>query len=166
VERLGPAEGETSAGPLAAAVERAAAVVLLQERGRLGLDLGAAAALPYPLDPLVQIFVNLLQNARDADPRGRIVVAASVEDGAVVLQVRDHGPGLPAGVRAHLFEPFFTTKPPGQGTGLGLYTSYALARGLGGSLSLDDHPEGGAVATLTLPVSAPSSSAAASAGTP
>ncbi len=164
-ERLGPAD-ETAAGPLAAAVERAAAVVLLQERGRLGLDLGAAASVPFPLDPLVQIFVNLLQNARDADPRGRIDVGARLGDGEVVLHVRDQGPGLPAGVRAHLFEPFFTTKPPGQGTGLGLYTSYALARGLGGSLALDDHPEGGAVATLRLPVSDPSSSAVASAGTP
>jgi signal transduction histidine kinase len=162
-ERLGPEAGGEL--PLAAAVERAAALVFMQDRARLALDLGSAAGRPFPLDPLVQIFVNLLQNARDADPRGRIQVRAEVGD-EVVLTVRDHGPGLPPGAQGHLFEPFFTTKPPGQGTGLGLYTSYALARRLGGSLGLDDHPEGGAIATLRLPLSAPSIAVAASPGTP
>jgi C4-dicarboxylate-specific signal transduction histidine kinase len=82
----------------------------------------------------------------------------------LVVSVRDQGPGLAAGARARLFEPFFTTKPPGQGTGLGLYTSYALAQELRGQLTLDDHPDGGAIATLSVPwsVSAPTSAASAS----
>ena len=52
-----------------------------------------------------------------------------------------------------LFEPFYTTKSIGQGTGLGLYTSYALARELNGELSICNNEKGGATATLTLPLS-------------
>lgn len=166
-ERLGPAEGDGGGAPLRAAVERAAAVVFSHERDRIAIDLGAAGDSMSALDPVVQIFVNLLQNARDADPTGTIEVTGRRDGGEVVLAVRDHGPGLAPEARRHLFEPFFTTKPPGRGTGLGLYTSYALARRLGGALSLEDHPGGGAVATLRLPaVSAPSTAADASAGTP
>ena len=52
-----------------------------------------------------------------------------------------------------LFETFYTTKSIGQGTGLGLYTSYALAREVGGELSLANNDRGGATATLALPIS-------------
>lgn len=143
-----PATGEA---PVGAAVERAIAVVFTHARDRVQIDLGGVAGALLPLDPLVQIFVNLLQNAGDADPRGPITVTG-YRGQALRIEVRDRGPGLDPEAARHLFEPFFTTKPPGRGTGLGLYTSYALARKLGGELSLTDHPEGGALATLTLPL--------------
>jgi two-component system C4-dicarboxylate transport sensor histidine kinase DctB len=72
------------------------------------------------------------------------------ETGAQV-SIRDQGPGLSPNTQQHLFEPFYTTKPPGKGTGLGLYTSYSLAHGLGAELALGNHPDGGAVATLSVP---------------
>lgn len=150
--RAGPLDpiGVAGSAPIRAAVERAAAVVFPSDRGRVRVDLGGAGDVPLPLDPLVQILVNLLQNARDAAPDG-IVEITGYRANALRVEVRDHGPGLEPGAAAHLFEPFFTTKPPGRGTGLGLYTSYALARDLGGELSLADHPDGGAVAVLALP---------------
>lgn len=142
---------ETGDAPVSVAVERAVAVVFTHARERVAVDLGGVADARLPLDPMVQIFVNLLQNAGDADPGGALTVTG-YRGRALRIEVRDHGPGISAEAGRHLFEPFFTTKPPGQGTGLGLYTSYALARKLGGELTLANHPEGGALATVTLPL--------------
>ncbi|MCA9539605.1 MAG: hypothetical protein KC620_11995 [Myxococcales bacterium] len=149
---------------VAQAMDRAVAVVFTQDRAQVEVQLGPIAEARFPLDPLVQIFVNLLQNARDAAPEAPIVVRGR-QEGGLAVEIEDHGPGLPPEAERHLFEPFFTTKPPGRGTGLGLYTSYALARGLRAELTLRNRPEGGAVATLRLPgsLSDPSTSAAASA---
>jgi signal transduction histidine kinase len=166
VERFDARDGaETS---LVEAIERAAAVVFPSARHRVTLHFEPGTERARrPLDPVVQIFVNLLQNARDAAPEGHVTlsaervlsaVVAGVDLGeAVCVQVRDQGPGFTEGAIKHLFEPFYTTKPPGRGTGLGLYTSYGLARSLGAELSLENHPEGGAVATLLVPIEAPPS---------
>ena len=143
----------TGEASLSAAVDRALAVVFTHARERVQVSLGAAGQVRLPLDPAVQILVNLMQNAADADPGGTIEVSAELADGHVALHIRDHGDGLTAEAERHLFEPFHTTKPPGRGTGLGLYTSYALARGLGGDLSVANHPGGGAEAVFTAPSS-------------
>ena len=74
---------------------------------------------------------------------------AVVDERSVRLRVTDHGPGLPAPVRARLFEPFVTTKA--EGTGLGLYTSQQLARELGGALAVEDVAGGGTRMVLSLP---------------
>lgn len=107
-------------------------------------------------DRVVQILMNLIQNALAAtadvdDPEDpRVWVRAVVEGGRVRLTVQDRGPGLPTEVRARLFEPFVTTKA--EGTGLGLYTCQQLARELGGTLTLQENPDGpGTLAELTLP---------------
>lgn len=104
---------------------------------------------------LEQVLVNLIGNALDAmagQPRPRIDLAWECADGRVRLHVRDHGPGLSAEAQAHLFEPFFTTKPPGDGLGLGLTISAGIVRDFGGSLHGANHPDGGAVFTLELPL--------------
>lgn len=141
---------------LSDAVQRAVAVVFAHERGRVAVELDAqAAGRSVPLDAVVQVLVNLLQNARDAAQGGPVRVSASTTpEGQLELRVNDAGPGLAAEAASHLFEPFFTTKPAGQGTGLGLYTSYTLLQGLGGELELASAPDGGAVATVRLPASA------------
>jgi len=74
--------------------------------------------------------------------------------GAIELHVDDDGPGLDNSVLGRLFEPFATTKPPGQGTGLGLYTSYMLVNAMKGSLFLRNRTEGGTRATIVLPPAA------------
>jgi two-component system C4-dicarboxylate transport sensor histidine kinase DctB len=100
-------------------------------------------------DRLLQILVNLLQNARDASDQS---VEVSLHDSTeqVLLTVRDRGPGLSESVRARLFEPFVSTKPPGKGTGLGLYTCARLAHQLRAELTVQNAEGGGVVARLAL----------------
>lgn len=105
--------------------------------------------------PVHQIIVNLVQNAVDvmADlDEPRLDIAALVEGSKAAIVVRDHGPGIGADALGRIFEPFFTTKKIGEGTGLGLYVSYGLAEELGGKLEAANHPRGGAVFTLHLPL--------------
>ena len=89
-----------------------------------------------------QVIVSLLANARDAlrdspgDDRAIAVHARRTPEGRVVVRVADNGPGVPAAIRDRIFETFFTTKAVGDGTGLGLATSYGLIRDAGGTLSL------------------------------
>ncbi len=141
----------TGVASLASAVDRALAVVFTHARDRAEVVLGDAGSVRLPLDPAVQILVNLLQNAADADPDGTIRIEAERDGARVIVRIRDHGEGLSEEAERHLFEPFHTTKPPGQGTGLGLYTSYALARSLGGDLEVANHPDGGAEAVFSAP---------------
>lgn len=160
--------GQGGVSPLAQTLGRAVALVFPHSRARVALQLGEIGALSFPRDPITQIFVNLLQNAADAsqEPTASgcpdvIISAADLARGAephlmrgqgVTLSIRDHGVGLSPEARKLIFEPFYTTKSKGEGTGLGLYTSYALARELGGGLTIDNHPQGGVVATLWLPL--------------
>jgi signal transduction histidine kinase len=165
--RAEPQAGVPGTAGLGEAVARAVAVVFPLDRDRVALSMEAAAgARPVALDPTVQVLVNLLQNARDAAAGGPVRVGAAVSGDALTVTVEDDGPGLSPEAAAHLFEPFFTTKPPGQGTGLGLYTSYALAGGMGGRVSLENRAAGGVTARLVLPaggnLSDPSSAAPAS----
>jgi signal transduction histidine kinase len=143
--------------PVAAVVERARALVfagvrdgpdVVVHRGVDELDVAADQ------DRLVQVLVNLLQNAHDAVDRrsdGHVVVQARMDEGHVEITIDDDGPGLPPQVQRRLFEPFTTTKPPGEGTGLGLYTSYMLVQAMGGTLRLEDREERGTRATVRLP---------------
>jgi signal transduction histidine kinase len=70
---------------------------------------------------LNQVWTNLIDNAVDAmGESGTLRVATRVEDGEVVIEIADTGPGMPPDVVARAFEPFYTTKDVGKGTGLGL----------------------------------------------
>lgn len=137
-------------------VVRRAVRLTYGKSGLAGVTLGGdlMASCVTDSDRLLQILVNLLQNARDASGAAAAVqVTLSQGAAGAVIEVRDHGPGLPEAVRGRLFTPFLTTKPPGQGTGLGLYTCARLARQLEAELTIADAPGGGVVARLVLPCS-------------
>ena len=93
---------------------------------------------------LEQILLNLLVNARDAQPDGgRIRVRTSTSDaGRAVLEVEDEGPGVPPELRERIFETFFTTKAEGKGSGLGLSTVRTLVDEAGGTIELSSSSEG------------------------
>ena len=93
---------------------------------------------------LDQILLNLLVNARDAQPGGgRIIVRTKGnEHGHVVLEVEDQGPGVPPDIQDSIFEPFFTTKSEEKGSGLGLSTVRLLVDEAGGKIILRSNAEG------------------------
>lgn len=102
-----------------------------------------------------QVVINLLQNALDATagrPSRVLEISASVHGKWVSIAFHDNGPGIDPEHLAQLFDPFFTTKPVGKGTGLGLSISYGIVARHGGELTAANHPAGGAVFTLKLPL--------------
>ncbi len=102
-----------------------------------------------------QILVNLIQNAMDVmedQERPRLTISCASSGAVATVSVHDNGPGVSNEALTKLFDPFYTTKPVGKGTGLGLSISYGLATDLGGELKAENHPQGGAVFTLSLPV--------------
>jgi two-component system sensor histidine kinase HydH len=95
---------------------------------------------------------NLVRNAFQATPAGGAPVEIRIvgkEGREVVIEVRDHGPGLAPGAEAHIFDPFVTTKT--RGTGLGLSIARRIAEQHFGTLTAETHAVGGAVFRLTLP---------------
>ncbi|MBK9000475.1 MAG: response regulator [Myxococcales bacterium] len=113
---------------------------------------------------LEQILMNLLLNARDAlleveRERPQIDVLVGNESDAqgitrVVIRVRDNGSGMSDLAKKHAFEPFFTSKEVGRGTGLGLATSYALVRDLGGQIDIESGLGVGTTVAVHLPTTA------------
>jgi signal transduction histidine kinase len=141
----------TQQGSLKNIINRSIALVYPNQKHLVNTSFHALDELQYPIDPMVQIFVNLLQNAKDVSQHQRVDIELHQSDRFVNISLRDYGTGISESTQKYLFEPFFTTKSNTQGTGLGLYTSYTLAKGLGGDLSLSNHKDGGAIAMLKLP---------------
>lgn len=80
---------------------------------------------------LNQVWTNLIDNAIDAmQGEGRIWVRTSRENDYILVEIADNGPGIPPEIQPRIFEPFFTTKGVGEGTGLGLVTSYRVVVGM------------------------------------
>jgi PAS domain S-box-containing protein len=107
---------------------------------------------------LMQVFMNLILNAeqaiRQARDTGSIRIRLGARPDSVWVTFQDDGPGIAADILPHIFDPFFTTKRPGRGTGLGLSICKTVLREHGGNIEAADAPGGGAVFTLTLPVTA------------
>ncbi len=115
-----------------------------------------------PLEPRVstdvgqlqQVVLNIIDNAIDAiEQDGQVTVSTGVLEGSAYIRIRDDGPGIPQEQLAQIFDPFFTTKKPGEGTGLGLSICYSIIEGLGGTITVRNHEDGGAEFTVTLPCS-------------
>lgn len=137
------------------------ALALLDSRlAQANADVCRNCPLPAPIalcdvNRLEQVLINLIGNALDAmdgQPAPRIEIGCEVVGRKAWLAVRDHGPGLDDEVISHLFEPFFTTKQAGVGLGLGLTISAGIVRDFGGTLTGANHPDGGAVFTLEIPL--------------
>ena len=102
---------------------------------------------------LQQVIINLVNNALDAMagmPDQAVEICAEVDQGNVNIAVRDHGPGVDPENIDQIFDPFFTTKDVNEGLGLGLSISFNIIQDFGGRLKVSNHPDGGAVFTITL----------------
>lgn len=106
---------------------------------------------------LVQLVVNLLDNAVRHTPRGTAVeLRAQLVSEEVCIRVRDQGPGLGDADPARLFEPFVRgSAPPAVGTGLGLAIARGIAQVHGGTIAARSHPDGGAEFIVRLAPCAP-----------
>jgi signal transduction histidine kinase len=88
-----------------------------------------------------QVWMNLIDNAIDAVPsNGHIDVTATHEGPAVVVRVRDNGPGIPPEIKGSIFDPFFTTKGAGEGTGLGLDIVRRVVEWHNGQVEVESKP--------------------------
>lgn len=111
-----------------------------------------AAVIAQPL-ALRRCIDNLIDNA--VKYGGDAEITAAMEINHVVVQVRDHGPGIPDDMLDKVFEPFYRLEGSRSrdtgGTGIGLTIARNIAEKHGGTLSLDNHPDGGVEARLKLP---------------
>jgi len=140
---------------LAEAVDEAVSLLRLDPRGQAQpIENGCPPDLRLWGDRprLIQVFINLLQNACDASPAGeRIIVRGRASNGRALVEIVDRGAGVPAELQARIFEPFFTTKVAGKGTGLGLSLAYSIVRDHDGTLDVRSEPGAGTTVTLSLP---------------
>ncbi|MFZ0289211.1 MAG: ATP-binding protein [Candidatus Sulfotelmatobacter sp.] len=90
---------------------------------------------------LNQVWTNIIDNAIDAmHGKGELRVRTYQQDGCVVVEIADNGPGIPEEVQPHIFEPFFTTKGVGEGTGLGLDTVQRIVKKHRGNIQVTSKP--------------------------
>ncbi len=117
-------------------------------------DLSAA----FDPDRIARVLGNLLDNALNYATPGAIDVSARQEGDELRITVRDHGQGLPPGDEARVLERFYRGDPSrtrnDTGSGLGLSIAKAITEGHGGRLEATNHPDGGAVFTIVLPMHA------------
>lgn len=108
-----------------------------------------ASLLVSPIN-LAQVILNLLDNAFEANPKGKIVFNLKKNHNSIELTVDDEGPGFSERVLSRQGEPFVTTKS--NGTGLGLYVSEIFAQSLGGNMTISNKENSlGALVTLSWP---------------
>ncbi len=147
-------------------LERAVHWVLKATGSRMQVRNSLTEPIPVAGSPgqMQQVLVNLVQNAIDATEKTeqpRLEISCALDANGVIIAFHDNGPGFSPGVGNQVFDPFFSTKPVGKGTGLGLSISYGIVERHGGKLRADNHPDGGAVLSLALPLAAPDGGAGA-----
>ncbi|MGH3265978.1 MAG: sensor histidine kinase [Trebonia sp.] len=100
---------------------------------------------------LERVLANLFSNAlRHSPPDLRPMLRATEGGGRVALDVIDHGPGVPAGLKERIFEPFARLDPRSPGVGLGLAVAKGFAEAMGGTIAALDTPGGGLTVRVTL----------------
>jgi signal transduction histidine kinase len=147
--------GDVDVGDL---VREAASMVSL---GTDEVTMTASVVEPLPAvrgdrDRLRQLLLNLLSNAAKYTVSGdEIEVRAAAENGAVVVSIEDHGPGIPAEQQRLVFEKFGRVNSGGRskpGAGLGLFIARSIAEAHGGTLDVRSDPGNGATFTIRLPL--------------
>ncbi len=157
VSRMSASAGQ-SIGELPAPTTTGAVLAALRDRmgdtALAGVDLQLEdVAFDAPIQGLVQVLSNLVQNALHATPDGGtpVVLMSDVVGGRLRFTVIDRGHGVARADLDRVGEPVFTTKPPGQGMGLGLFLARAFADRYGGQLVFSSEEGRGSRVTLELP---------------
>ncbi len=136
------------------------AVDLLSNQGifkRINLEKSLSQyPLPIRVDEfqLLQVFINLLINAKDAvQDNGNISISSYLNDNNLAeVSFKDNGSGIESANLDKIFDPFFTTKEPGSGTGLGLSISHRIIKQFDGNITVSSNMGEGTEFILTFPV--------------
>lgn len=116
----------------------------------------APVMAPYDAQQLEQVLINLIQNAIQAMPDGGVLkIGLKHNQNACAIIVQDTGIGIPEENIHRIFDPFFTTKPAGEGTGLGLSTSYGIVSRHRGRIDVESKLGKGTTFTVLLPTHQP-----------
>jgi PAS domain S-box-containing protein len=129
-------------------------------RGERPFSLPTKPGLPLVFadpDQVVEVLVNLLDNADKYSPPGKeVIIDARADQTEVTLSVRDFGPGLSTPDVERIFDKFYRTDSSDSqsvyGYGLGLYICRRLVEAQGGRIWAENHPNGGAIFSIALPV--------------
>jgi len=136
------------------------ALLVSDDDTTIALDVPADLAVKADRDQIYRVFLNLVRNAVEAGAH-RLHVSATRDNGTVVIDVVDDGPGLPPRARENLFRPFAGSARPG-GSGLGLAIARELMRLHGGDLVLIASTGNGTTFRITMPAATRAAAKAAS----
>jgi signal transduction histidine kinase len=134
---------------------------LVESRARIVTEYEEAPLIRANDGRLSQVFLNLLLNAAQSIEPGHpesneIRIRCRGDRDRVIVSISDTGCGIPRENRALIFNPFFTTKSPQEGTGLGLAICESIVKGLGGKITMEENPAGGATFHVEIPAKEPS----------
>ncbi len=163
----GSAEDEVRLAPALATAARFLTAELRDDI-RFHLEIEEGVTVQANRNRLIQVFVNLLQNAVDAvrskhyppDEEREIRAWTTSTPTFHRIHLRDNGSGIPAEVVSRIFDPFFTTKDVGRGTGLGLSICHRIIADCGGRITVRSEPDRFSEFTLEFPRSAPDAESA------
>lgn len=128
----------------------------IRHRAKLVTNFGEVRPVEANESRLGQVFLNLVVNAAQAIPEGRVdeneirVTTREISD-RVVVEVLDTGAGISPEMLSQLFTPFVTTKPSGVGTGLGLAICQRIVTSYGGNIEVETEVGTGTVFRVLLP---------------
>jgi signal transduction histidine kinase len=147
--QVGPAD-------LAAVVREGVGAAGLGEDRRVDLELDDVTT-EGDRTQLVEVVRQVVQNAGMYSPGEEpVAVTLRAEGDEAVVEIVDHGPGIPEDKREHVFSTFPNWRPAGyeevQGTGLGLFISRGLVAEHLGEISIEDGPGGGTMLRIRLPL--------------
>jgi len=103
---------------------------------------------------LRQVFVNLLENSKDAligEKKPSINITTKIRDGMAIIEFEDNGSGIPKKIISKIYEPYITSKS--HGTGLGLAIVLKIIEEHKGSIVIKNKTIGGAKVSISIPVS-------------
>lgn len=131
----------------------------IQHRARVVRDYHPVPPVPATDAQLGQVFLNLIVNAAQAIPPGRVSeneirISVRPDPGGVRIQIADTGSGIPTEILSQLFTPFVSSKPVGVGTGLGLAICQRLVTSMKGTITVETEQGRGTTFALVLPATA------------
>jgi len=139
--------------------EAASSLTILAEERQQSIQIDAAEGTMATVDRLVlrEAITNLLHNAIKYSPsESAIEIRIRADRYQAIVEIRDHGPGIAAADRARIFDRFFRLDEARSrdkgGTGLGLAIVKWAVETHGGQIAVDEHPAGGSVFRITLPL--------------